>query len=65
MPEEGVNRLAREVTTHAGSRITLSYPNRISPPDSGAKPPPLALHTARKVYPTVSVAPGFGLLSRW
>jgi len=40
MPEEGVNRLAREVTTDAGSRITWSYPNRISPPDSGAKPPP-------------------------
>jgi len=40
MPEEGVNRLTKEGTTHAGSRITESYPNRISPPGSGAKGPP-------------------------
>ncbi len=45
MPQEVSRRFARKVTTDAGSRITLSYPNRISPPDSGAMRPHLSPHS--------------------
>jgi hypothetical protein len=45
MLQEASRRLTRKVTTDAGSRITVSHPNRISPPDSGAMRPHLSPHS--------------------